>query len=315
MRVTDRTATRRLGLAWLALSPTMRGILLMCVSTVLFSGMHVLVRHVTRELHPFEVAFFRNVFGFVVFLPMLLRGGFGVLRTGRIGLHALRGVLNVAAMLMFFSGLALSPVARVTALAFTAPLFMALLSVLVLGERFRLRRWLALLAGFTGTLVILRPGMIPVDTGSLLVLGSASIWAVTMVVIKILSRTDSSFVITAYMNIFLAAFSLAPAIWVWQTPSPQAWLWLVLIGLLGTFAQLALSQALKEAEPTAVMPFDFLKLVWATVLGWAVFGELPDLLTYVGAALVFASGFYIAWREHQAGAAPPVPIPRSPGAH
>lgn len=290
---------RHLASLWSALSPTMRGILLMCISTVFFSGMHVLVRHVTRGIHPFEVAFFRNVFGFAIFLPMLLRSGLGFLHTRRIGLHALRGVLNVVAMLMFFSGLALSPVARVTALAFTAPLFMALLSVAVLGERFRLRRWVALVAGFAGTLVILRPGMIPIDAGSLLVVASASIWAVTMVVIKILSRTESSFVITAYMNIFLAVFSLLPAIWVWQAPSAEEWLWLVLIGLLGTFAQLALSQALKEAEPTAVMPFDFLKLVWATLLGWIVFGELPDFLTYLGAAVVFGSGLYIAWREQR----------------
>ncbi len=303
MKIRAGLLNRRVGTASAALSPALRGILLMCASTVLFSGMHVLVRLVTQELHPFEVAFFRNVFGFAVFMPILVRRGFGFLRTRRLGLHALRSILNVVAMLMFFSALALTPVARVTALAFTAPLFMALLSVLFLGERFRLRRWVALFAGFMGTLVILRPGVIPVDTGSLLVIGSASIWAVTMMVIKILSRTESSFAITAYMNIFLAVFSLIPALMVWEPPRGEAWLWLILIGLLGTLAQLALSQALKETEPTAVMPFDFLKLVWATILGRLVFGELPDLLTYVGAAVIFASGFYIAWRERRADAA------------
>jgi drug/metabolite transporter (DMT)-like permease len=284
---------------WQATPPVMRGILLMCVSTVLFSAMHVLVRYAAREVPPFQIAFLRNAFGIIVFLPLLFGSGLAFMRTRRLGLHAVRGLLNVIAMMMFFTGLGLTPVARATALAFTAPLFMALLSVLFLGERFRMRRWIALVAGFAGTLVILRPGMIPADLGSLLVVGSASLWAVTMVVIKILSRTESSLAITAYMNLFLGLFSLGPALWVWVTPSPEMWVWLVAIGVLGTIAQLALSQALKETEPTAVMPFDFLKLVWTTLLGLWVFGELPDLLTWLGAVVVFASGFYIAWREHR----------------
>jgi drug/metabolite transporter (DMT)-like permease len=148
-------------------------------------------------------------------------------------------------------------------------------------------------------LIILRPGMIPADLGSILVVISAALWAVTMIVIKVLSRTESSFAITAYMNLFLALFSFGPALWVWVTPPPEMWLWLVAIGILGTIGQLALSQALKETEPTAVLPFDFLKLVWTTILGFWVFGEMPDLLTWAGAAVVFASGFYIAWREHE----------------
>jgi drug/metabolite transporter (DMT)-like permease len=284
---------------WQAAPPVMRGILLMCISTVFFTAMHVLVRFVARDVPPLQVAFLRNIFGVIVFLPLLLSGGVGFLRTQRLGLHAVRGLLNVVAMLMFFTALAITPVARITALSFTAPLFTAVLSVVFLGERFRMRRWMAIIVGFIGTLIILRPGMIPLDLGSLLVVASASIWGVTMIVIKILSRTESSFAITAYMNIFLSVFSLGPALWVWVTPAPEMWVWLVAIGILGTIAQIALSQALKETDPTAVMPFDFLKLVWATLLGMWVFGELPDLLTWIGALVVFASGFYIAYREHQ----------------
>ena len=120
-----------------------------------------------------------------------------------------------------------------------------------------------------------------------------------MIVIKVLSRTDSSVVITAYMNLFLSLFTLGPALWVWVTPPPGMWVWLVAIGILATIAQLALSQALKETEPTAVLPFDFLKLVWTALLGMWVFGEIPDIYTWIGATVVFASGFFIAWREHQ----------------
>jgi drug/metabolite transporter (DMT)-like permease len=259
----------------------------------------VLVRYVAQDVPPMQVAFLRNFFGVIVFIPLLMSGGLGFLRTKRIGLHMVRGLLNVTAMLMFFTALSLTPVARVTALSFSAPLFTAILSVIFLGERFRIRRWMAIIVGFAGTLIILRPGMIPVDMGSILVVGAASIWAVTMIVIKILSRTESSFAITAYMNILLSVFSLGPALWVWVTLTPEMWGWLVAIGVLGTIAQLALSQALKETEPTAVLPFDFLKLVWAALLGMWVFGELPDIYTWIGAAVVFASGFFIAYREHQ----------------
>jgi drug/metabolite transporter (DMT)-like permease len=285
--------------AWQAAPPVMRGILLMCVGTLFFTAMHVLVRYVSPHVPPLQIAFFRNIFGVFVFIPLLLSGGISFLRTDRLGLHAIRGLMNVTAMMMFFSALAITPVARITALSFTAPLFTAILSVLFLGERFRIRRWTAIALGFIGMLIILRPGMIPVDIGSILVVASSMIWGVTLIVIKILSRTESSFTITAYMNIFLSIFSLGPALWVWVTPAPEMWVWLIAIGVLGTIAQLCLSQALKETDPTAVMPFDFLKLVWATLLGLWVFGELPDLLTWVGAFVVFASGFYLAYREHQ----------------
>jgi drug/metabolite transporter (DMT)-like permease len=284
---------------WQEAPPVMRGILMMCISGVFFSAMHVLVRYVAQDVPPMQIAFLRNFFGVIVFIPLLMMGGLGFLRTKRIGLHMVRGLLNVTAMLMFFTALSLTPVARVTALSFSAPLFTAVLSVIFLGERFRTRRWLAIVVGFAGTLIILRPGMISVDLGSILVVAAASIWAVTMIVIKILSRTESSFAITAYMNILLSVFSLGPALWVWVTPTPEMWGWLVAIGVLGTIAQIALSQALKETEPTAVMPFDFLKLVWAALLGVWVFGELPDIYTWIGAMVVFASGFFIAYREYQ----------------
>ena len=126
--------------------------------------MHGLVRFVFDALPPFQIAFFRNVFGLLFLLPLLMRSRFAVLRTQRIGLHALRGVINIGAMLMFFTALSISPLAKVTALSFTAPIFMAILSVFILGERFRIYRWLAILLGFSGMLIILRPGIVAIDT-------------------------------------------------------------------------------------------------------------------------------------------------------
>ena len=285
---------------WARQTPALRGIVLMCLSTLAFSIMHGLVRFVSEVLPPFQIAFFRNIFGLAFLLPLLMRSRFAILRTQRIGLHALRGVINIVAMLMFFTALSISPLAKVTALSFTAPIFMAILAVLVLGERFRVYRWLAIMAGFMGMLIILRPGLVAIDTGALLVTGSALLWAVAMVVIKILSRTESSLTIVAYMGIFLGVFSVFPALWVWQPFGLVTLGWMVLIGLFGTIAQMSLSQSLKETDPTALMPFDFLKLIWTALIGAWFFAEIPDIYTWIGAAVIFASGLFIALRERQA---------------
>jgi drug/metabolite transporter (DMT)-like permease len=284
---------------WARLPGATRGIVLMLLSTLGFSVMHALIRHVSAELHPFQIAFFRNFFGLVVFLPWFLRLGFAPLRTRQLKLHALRAVLNVAAMFAFFTALSLTPIAQVTALGFTAPIFAALLAMVLLGEVFRLRRWAAIACGFAGALVILRPGLVPLDAGSLLTLGSALLWGLTLIVIKLLGRSESSLTITSYMNILLTLLSFVPALVVWRTPDAQALFWLLLIGVLGTLAQIAVAQALKEAEATVVLPFDFCKLIWVSALGYLLFGEVPDLFVWAGGVLIFAGATAIAYRESQ----------------
>ena len=282
---------------WNRQTPVMRGIVLMCLSTVAFSIMHGLVRFVSEVLPPFQIAFFRNIFGLAFLLPLLMRSRFAVLRTRQIGLHALRGVINMAAMLMFFTALSISPIAKVTALGFTAPIFMAIFAVIVLGERFRIYRWSAIFLGFVGMLIILRPGLVVIDTGALLVIGSAVLWAVAMLIIKIQSQTESSLTIVAYMGIFLGVFSIAPALWVWQPFELQTLGLMVLIGLFGSIAQMAISESLKETDPTALMPFDFLKLIWTAMIGAWFFAEIPDMFTWIGATVIFSSGLFIALRE------------------
>ena len=285
---------------WKDQTPVMRGIVLMCLSTVAFAIMHGLVRFVSEVLPPFQIAFFRNIFGLAFLFPLLMRSRFTVLRTKQIGLHVLRGVINIAAMLMFFTALSISPLAKITALSFTAPIFMAVLAVLILRERFRIYRWSAILVGFFGMLIILRPGLTTIDTGALLVTASAVLWAVAMIIIKIQSRSESTLTIVAYMGIFLGIFSIGPALWVWQPFGLQTLGWMVLIGLSGTIAQMALSQSLKETDPTAILPFDFLKLIWTAIIGAWFFAEIPDIYTWTGAAVIFLSGLFIMLRErHQ----------------
>jgi drug/metabolite transporter (DMT)-like permease len=200
-------------------------------------------------------------------------------------------------MLSFFYALAITPLAEVTALGFTAPIFATLLAALVLGEVVQIRRWAAVVIGFLGTLLILRPGFAEVGFGPLLVLFSSLAWACALMVIKSLSRTESSITIITYMALLLAPASLVPALFVWVWPSPEQLAWLALIGLIGGGAQYLMTESLAGADASVVMPVDFTKLIWVASIAYLVFGEVPDLFTWLGGAMIFASTVYIAYRE------------------
>ncbi len=279
------------------LSPPVRGILLMVVSTLCFGMMHASIRVMPGTLHGFEKAFFRNLFGVLVLLPWFMRLGMAPLRTQRFRLHAMRGVFNAGSTLLFFAGISLTPLAQVAAIGFTAPLFATILAVFVLKEPSRLRRWIVMACGLAGTLILLRPGFRDLGTGPLLLLGAAVLWAFALVDIRVLSRTDSSITITLYMSVFLTPLTLLASLPVWQWPMGVEWVWLVGIGLLGNLGQIALSQSLKEAEASVVLPFDFLKLIWGTLFGYLAFTEIPDLWTWVGGLAIFASTTYLTVRE------------------
>jgi drug/metabolite transporter (DMT)-like permease len=279
------------------LHPAAQGCALMVLGTLMFAGMHTAIRYSTQHLPAVEVAFFRNLFGLFVIAPLLVRHGAALFRTNKLSLHMLRAVLNVFSMLAFFVGLSMTPLARATALTFTAPLFTALFSALFLGEVFRWRRWTAIFAGFFGALVILRPGLQVLEVGALLVLISSVLWSFALIDIKVLGRTESTVTITAYVTVLLIPMTLMPAVMVWETPGLDMWGWLIFIGVIGTLGQIVVTEAVKLADMTVLMPFDFLKLVWATFLGIVFFAEVPDFLTWVGGAIVFGSSFYIAWRE------------------
>jgi drug/metabolite transporter (DMT)-like permease len=280
----------------------LRGALLMAAAAACYAILHGSVRFVSSEIHPFEITFFRNLFGFVVLLPWFVVHGLKPLRTRRIGLHLVRATSNVAAMLMFFMALSMTPLAQVQALGFTAPLFTTVLAIFILGERVRLRRWMALMAGFVGALIIIRPGFQPIDTGSLLTVGSAAIWGFTLVTIKILSRTDSAVTITAYMVLLMSPLSLLPALFYWTWPGPGAWFWLVVCGVSGTAAQLLMAQSFRVAEATVVLPFDFTKIIWGALIGYLAFGESVDIWTWAGAAVIFSGVTYITYRERNLAA-------------
>ena len=280
-------------------SDALKGIGFMVLACVFFGAMHVGVRHVTQSIHPFEAAFFRNFFGLLVLAPSFITHGLRPLRTQRFGLHCLRAALNLVAMLSFFYALSITPVVLVQALAFTSPLFTAVLAILLLGERVRARRLTAIVVGFAGTVLIIRPGVQPLEFGPALVLGSSAVWGYVVVLIKSLSRTDSTVTITAYMVLLMSPMTLVCALFVWTWPSGGELAVLVGIGIAGTLAQMCMTQSLRLAETTVVLPFDFTKLVWGAFFAWLLFGELIDTWTLAGALVIFSGGLYVAYRERQ----------------
>jgi drug/metabolite transporter (DMT)-like permease len=276
----------------------LRGMVCVLVATFLLTVMNAMVRHVSADMHAFEITFFRNLFGLLVVVPWFLRYGFVVLRTRRPGLHALRGVLQATSMLSFFYALTVTPLVDVVALFFACPIFGAILAMIVLGERVGVRRWAAILLGFAGTFVVLRPGAGTVDVGAWLTVFSAFMWACTAMVIKVVSREDSSLTITTYMTLFLIPLTLAPALWVWTWPTLEQMLWLIAIGVIATIGHWLMAQAFKDADTHVVLPFDFLRLIWMTAIAYVWFAEVPSVFTWIGGAMIGASAAYIAYREH-----------------
>lgn len=275
----------------------LKGIAFMLAATLLAAVMNSAARYVSQTVHPFELVFFRNLFAFAFVIPMLWRVGFFALRTQRPWMHVGRASLNVVNMMVWFTAVSLAPLAEVVALGFTAPIFATILGVIIMKEMVGIRRWSAIIAGFAGALIILQPGFDTVQLGHGLVLLASTMWAGILLIIKSLSRTESSITIVAYMSILMTPMSLIPALFVWEWPTWSELAWLALIGFCGGAAQYLLAQAFHEADISVVMPFDFGKLVWVALIAFIAFGEVPTWTTWAGGAIIFASGIYIARRE------------------
>jgi drug/metabolite transporter (DMT)-like permease len=276
-----------------------RGMVYMLACAFAFAAMNAVIRHVSTDLHPLEIAFFRSFFGLLAFAPAFIRHGIEPLKTRRPALHFLRGGVNVVSMTLFFMGISLVPLAKVAALGFSTPLFVTVLAVTVLGEPIRVRRITALVVGFTGTMIILRPGFGGMDLGAILILGSTLGYAIGLIAIKSLTRTESSTTISIYAMVFTTPVTFLLALSVWQAPTWTQLAWMAVMGGIGSLAHLAFAEAVKEVDITAVMPLDFTKLIWSAIIGYLVFAEVPGVWTWLGGTVIFSAVIYIAYREKQ----------------
>ncbi|MDX2101145.1 MAG: DMT family transporter [Alphaproteobacteria bacterium] len=285
------------------LDSPMLGIGLMVLAVGVFSVMDGLVKlAINTGLTSVQVVFFRSLFGLlpVVAMAAMASNGLASLRPINTRAHALRAALNLASMLLFFTGVGMMPLADAIAIAFAAPLFLTILSIPLLGERVGLHRWAALAVGFSGVLVMTRPGEGGVDVAALLVLASAFTYALGLVLVRRLSAQETA-VALAFSSALLPAVATGFAMpWLWVNPQ-SGWVWglLVVIGLLGGCGQLLMINAFRRAEASLLAPFDYIALLWAAGIGIVLFGDWPGLNIWIGAAIVISAGLYILHREQQ----------------
>jgi drug/metabolite transporter (DMT)-like permease len=268
------------------------------VGTLLsFTLMAVSVREVAPQIHTFEIMLFRTGIGFLVLLPIVARYRLVPLRTSRLKLHAARNFIHYFGQLGWFFGVTLLPLATVFALEFTTPIWAAILAVLLLGERMTRSRIVAILLGFLGVLIIVQPGVQAVGIGTLVLLGAAFCFATTLVLTKLLTRTDSALTVLWYMTLFQAPFSLVLAWSYWVTPTAGELAWLCLIGLTGLSAHDCTARALTVADAVVVIPIDFLRLPLIALVGALFYDEPVRAAVLVGALLIFSGNYYNLLRE------------------
>ncbi|MEG2803167.1 DMT family transporter [Stenotrophomonas sp.] len=275
----------------------MRAALLMLGSTLAFGLMAVAIRYATRYVPTQEVAFFRNAFGLVALLPMLLRPGRASLRTQQLPRYLLRSAIGLASMLCAFWAIGHLPMSQAISLSYSTPLFVTIAAVLWLGETVRARRWAAVVIGFIGVLIIVRPGSTSFTPGTLVAVLAAVLSSLVAIQIKQLTRVDSADAVVLYTYVFWVPLSLVPAVFVWVWPAGMAWLWLAATGLFGTIGQLLWTRALRLGDVSALTPISFMQLPLVATLGWLLFDERLDRWTVIGAGIILAANAYIAHRE------------------
>ncbi|MBI4182391.1 MAG: DMT family transporter [Proteobacteria bacterium] len=271
--------------------------LCMAGATLCSSLVNAFLRHLSQEVHPFEVAFLRMFLGLVFLLPILIRTGPAALRTKRHGLFLLRGAITAVMTAGWTYALFLIPIDKATALSFTMPLWITLGAAIFLGEAVGWVRWAAVAAGFAGSLVILRPGLAAYEAALVLPLMVAAASAVVMLIIKVLARTEAAHTVVLYMGLYTTPFLLLFAIPVWVTPGPGFLFWTFVAGSLGSLGHLLYTRAMALADASVAAPFDFLRLPYAAVIGMIWFGELMDGWSWVGAGVIVAAAAFSARRE------------------
>lgn len=284
------------------LSPELRGALWMLGSAACFGVHGPIVRVLSFQLDPMVISFARSVFLLLVMAPFLIRTGRHSLATPQPAMMAFRGLASAAGLVLLIYAQAHMPLARVTALTFTAPLFAVVGAALVLRETVGVTRWLATLIGFAGTLIILRPGADDLELLALAPLGAAVFIAASNLTAKTLSANHSANTLVAWVAIWSAAITFVPALFVWSWPDAAGFGWLLALGCMTAGAHQCLVRSLTIADASAVMPYDYTRLLFTAAIGWYAFGEVPAVTMWIGAAVIVAAAVYNARYESRSGA-------------
>jgi drug/metabolite transporter (DMT)-like permease len=283
----------------------LRAMLLIVAAGATGLFMQALVRIAGQEIHPFEVVFIRNFMALLLLAPVLFkqRVWMGI---SNFRLHFWRGLLQVAAMLMNWTGLTMIPIASVTAILFSAPVFVSLGAIIFLRESSHVRRWVAIGFGFIGMMIIVRPGFAEFNLGIGLVLGASVLFAGTRLIVKKLTKTNDALTIVATMAVITTPVSLVPALFYWTWPSLETLGLLAAIAGLGTVTHLLSTHAFRLADLTALEPLGYMRMIWAVLIGYFLFSELPPVWTYVGSAVIVISTTVLVRLESRDKSSSPV---------
>jgi len=246
-------------------------------------------REATRELSVFQIMLMRSVLGMAMLWPLVrAAGGIAAMKTERLGGHVLRNAVHYAAQYGWFVALTLIPLAQVVSIEFTMPIWSALLAVAFLGERMNGRKWAAVVLGLVGVAVIVRPRAGELDVGQLIALAAALGFAISIVLVKSLTRTDAAVAISFWMLLVQSVIGLVPALATWHWPSPTVWGWVTVVAFCGTYSHYCFARAMQHADATVVVPMDFLRVPLTAVVGWLAYSERLDLYTALGVGLILS---------------------------
>jgi drug/metabolite transporter (DMT)-like permease len=255
------------------------------------------VKYLSNDLNTFTICFFRCLIGLIIVLPFIIKNKFKAIKSKNIKLQFYRSFINVISMITWFSAIGIMHLEKATALGFTTPLFTTILAVIILREVIRAHRITALFIGFLGVLIIIRPGYLPIESGTLLMLIASFSFSIVLIMVKKLSDIDSSLTIIFYHLLFMTPLTFIIAIFFWEGINFSQFCIFVLMGSAGLISHWCLAQAFKLSDTTFIMPFQFTKLIWASFIGYVIFAESPDKWTWFGGIVIFASVIYIAYRE------------------
>ena len=274
----------------------------MVAAVFLFAIVDATAKWLGQSYAPVQIVFFQHFFGLIPVAVLVWRsGGFAALRTRRPFAHALRGGLLFASMLLFFTALRGLPLAEAIAISFTLPLYITALSGPLLGEAVGVRRWTAVIIGFVGALIMVRPGTEAFRPEAILVLTSAFIAALAMLLTRRLTRTETDVALVTHTTVIVSLASLPFAGLAWQAPSSGDLALFVLVGIAGGSGAYLLVVAFRNAPAAVVAPFDYSALIWASVFGWILWREAPEPAVWIGAVIVATAGVYITRREMALG--------------
>ena len=282
-----------------AMKTQLGGIVFMLAMTVCFSSLDASAKFVTSELPLWVVVWGRYFFHFLFILVFLLRGrSRDMLKTRNLKMQVLRSAMIFCAGVTFWAGLMYLPLADCTVMAFISPLMVTVLAVLFLGEKFGSHRWKVVVVGLVGVLIVIRPGMGIVSWAAVLPLMAAAFYATLQITTRVLGQQDNALTTLFYTSTFGMAFSSVVVVFFWQTPTGYQWLMLMWLGLIGAVGHFFMIKAFERAPASLLAPFDYANLIWATLLGYIIFGDFPDGWTIMGAVIIVSSGIYLIRKEN-----------------